>query len=164
MRDSLGSSRAWLLVSSCATVLATTAIGLPTQASGTTSGAVAKEARKVDLVENGALKFTGEEGAALDERGHATGTYNAPVTAALTIHPTYVTATVTVYPRGGSITGSAQANYIVKGSTGYFGGTFTITRGTGTFSHASGKALGISGTINRYTFATTVKAHGEVSL
>jgi hypothetical protein len=39
-----------------------------------------------------------------------------------------------------------------------------IVRGTGAYRHASGKALGISGTINRYSFALTVKAHGELSL
>lgn len=115
------------------------------------------------LVENSQLKYVGEEGSTLDEHGSATGTYNAPVIAKLTIHPTYVTAVVTVFPKGGSITGTAQANYIVQSSTGYFGGTFTVTHGTGTFRHVSGKALGISGTINRYTFAATVKAHGEVS-
>jgi hypothetical protein len=140
------------------------AIGLPAQAADTSGNVSAKEAKTVDLVENGELKFIGEEGSALDERGHATGTYDAPVSATLTIHPTYVTAVVTVFPHGGSISGTAQANYIVKNSVGYFGGTFTITHGTGSFRHASGKALGISGTINRYTFATTVKAHGEVSL
>jgi hypothetical protein len=118
----------------------------------------------VDLIENANLKLISEEGAALVERGHATGTYNAPVTSTFTIHPKAVTATVTVYPHGGSITGVAQTNYVVQNSTGYFGGTFTITHGTGSFKGASGKSLGISGTINRYSFAITVKAHGEVNL
>jgi hypothetical protein len=122
------------------------------------------QAKIVNLNENVNLKLLGEEGSALVEHGKAAGTYNAPVTATFTIHPKAVTATVTVYPHGGSITGVAQANYIVQNSTGYFGGTLTITRGTGSFRHASGKALGISGTINRYTFAITVKAHGEVIL
>jgi hypothetical protein len=74
-----------------------------------------------------------------------------------------VAALITVYPRGESITGTAQANYIVQKSIGYFGVTCTVTRGTGTYRRASGKALGFSGTNNRETFATTVKAHGEVS-
>lgn len=153
-------------ISICALTLALIAAWLATPASGTAGrrAATAKEARRVSLVENASLKFVSEDGAALAERGRATGTYNAPMTAILTIHPTYVTAVVTIFPRGGSITGTAQANYIVKSSTGYFGGTFTITKGTGAYRHASGKALGISGTVNRYSFALTVKAHGELSL
>jgi len=85
----------------------------------------------------------------------------------LTIHPKSVTAVVTIYPRGGSISGVANANYVVKGSLGYFGGTFTLRRGTGRYSHISevnGKPLGISGSIDRYSFAMEVKAHGDVNL
>jgi hypothetical protein len=137
---------------------------ITTRASGANAGPVGTTAKTVDLVENATLKLLSEEGAALVERGQATGTYDAPVTATFTIHPKAVTASVTVYPHGGSITGVAQADYVVRNSTGYFGGSLTITRGTGSFKGASGKALGISGTINRYSFAITVKAHGEASL
>jgi hypothetical protein len=164
MRRNLGSVTVRLTISICAMALAAVAVGLTAQASGTTGHPMAKDARKVYLVETAQLKLAREDGAALVEHGHATGTYNAPVTAILTIHPTYVTAVVTIFPRGGSITGTAQANYVVKNSTGYYGGSFAITRGTGAFRHVSGKALGISGTINRYTFDMTVKAHGPVNL
>jgi hypothetical protein len=160
-------------VAICTTVPALLAIGVSTPAAATGLGAtasgapghaIAREAKKMQLSENAQLKFTREDGSALVEYGHATGTYDAPVSAVLTIHPSSVTATVTIFPKGGSITGTAQANYIVKGSIGYFGGTFTIAHGTGTYRHVSGKALGISGTINRESFAMTVKAHGEISL
>jgi hypothetical protein len=164
MRCSLGPMPVRQTIAICSLGLAAATVGLTAQASGTMNGPAAKEARRVYLVENASLKFVTEQGPALAERGHATGTYNTAVTAILTIHPTSVTAVVTIFPKGGSITGTAQANYIVKGSTGYFGGTLTITRGTGTYRHASGKALGFSGTVNRYSFAMTVKAHGEVSL
>lgn len=159
----LGAIPIRLAVSICATVLAVAAIGLPTQASGTAARVMAKGARNVYLVENAQLKLTREDGSSLVERGQATGTYDAPVTAFFTVHPASVTAAVTIFPKGGSITGTAQANYIVKGSTGYFGGTFTITHGTGAFKHVYGKALGFSGTIDRYTFALDVKAHGEAN-
>lgn len=138
-------------------------VGVPAQASPTAAGPTARAAKTIELVESARLELASEEGSSLTEKGRANGTYNAPVRATFTIHPKSVQALVTVYPHGGSITGSAQANYIVQKSTGYFGGTFTVTRGTGTYRHASGKALGFSGTINRYTFAATVKAHGEVS-
>lgn len=164
MRRNMENIPAVLTISICALALLASIAGVASSAWGAARGPIATQAKTVDLVENATLKLISEEGATLIEHGQATGTYNAPVTASFTIHPKEVTATVTVFPHGGSITGVAQANYIVQKSVGYFGGTFTITRGTGSFRHASGKALGISGTINRYSFATTVKSHGEISL
>jgi hypothetical protein len=163
MRRRMGSVPAGLTIAICGLALVADG-GLTASASSAQQGPIAKQAKTVDLVESARLAFIREEGVALVEHGQAVGTYNAPVTATFTIHPNSVTATVTVFPHGGSITGVAQANYIVQNSIGYFGGAFTVTHGTGSFKHATGKALGISGTINRYTFATTVKAHGEVSL
>lgn len=169
-----GSIPAILACSICALALAPGGAGAvagasrtartPTKARAARLRAVGVQARTIDLVESARLAFLSEDGAAIVEHGQAAGTYNAPVTASFTIHPKSVTASVTVYPHGGSITGVAKANYVVQNSVGYFGGTFEITRGTGSFAHASGKDLGISGTINRYTFAVTVKAHGEVRL
>jgi hypothetical protein len=164
MRRSVGAIPVVLTFSVCALAFLASAAGPTTRALAAATGPKGVQAKMVDLIENANLKLISEEGAALVERGHATGTYNAPVTSTFTIHPKAVTATVTVYPHGGSITGVTQTNYVVQNSTGYFGGTFTITHGTGSFKGASGKSLGISGTINRYSFAITVKAHGEVNL
>lgn len=164
MRRSMETIPAVLTISISALALLASIAWFSTGAAGAKGDPVGTQAKTVNLVENASLALVSEEGAALVEHGKATGTYDAPVTATFAIHPKAVTATVTVFPHGGSITGVAQASYIVQNSVGYFGGTFVITRGTGSFKHASGKALGISGTIDRYTFATTVKAHGEVSL
>jgi hypothetical protein len=164
MRRCLGPVAAGLTISICTPALAAGTVGLTARASRATAHVTARVAKTISLVETAQLKLAHESGSDLLEYGHATGTYNAPVVATLTIHPTYVTAVVTIFPRGGSVTGSARANYVVKNSTGYYGGSFTIIHGTGTFKHASGNALGISGTIDRYTFAVTVKAHGQVHL
>ncbi|HEY2632443.1 MAG TPA: hypothetical protein VGI26_08710 [Solirubrobacteraceae bacterium] len=158
-----------------ALALALAATGLAAQASGGTTrltragktAPIATAARRVSLVENAHLKFAAEHGSALSERGSATGTYDAPVAVTLTIHPKTVTATVTIYPSGGSITGYANANYTVKGSYGYFGGTMTVSHGTGKYRHISevnGKPLGFSGKISHISFAMEVKAHGEANL
>jgi len=164
MRTSAGKIPTVMTIAICALALLASIAGPTTHASGATNGPVGVQAKRVDLIESANLKLISEDVAALVERGQAAGTYDAPVTATFTIHPKAVTATVTVYPHGGSITGVAQTNYVVQNSTGYFGGTLTVTRGTGSFKGASGKSLGISGTINRYSFAITVKAHGEVNL
>jgi hypothetical protein len=150
-----------------ALALATATLGIAAQASGGTGAPAARAARRVSLVENAHLKLAGEHGSAIAERGEASGTYSAPVAVTLTIHPKSVTASVTIYPSGGSISGVASANYIVKGSYGYFGGTLTLSHGTGKFRHISevnGKPLGFSGRINHDSFAMEVKAHGEANV
>lgn len=127
---------------------------------------LAKDAKAVYLVEQARLKLATEHGATITERGRATGTYHAPVVAVFTIRPKSVTAHVTIYPTGGSITGSANANYKIVKNLGYFGGTFTLGRGTGKYAHVAEikhKALGISGIINRLNFETEVKANGEAA-
>ncbi len=126
----------------------------------------AREARTVYLVERARLKLATEKGATITERGRATGTYRAPIVALFTIKPKSVTAHVTIYPAGGSITGSANANYKVIGNLGYFGGTFTLGRGTGKYVHVTEvnhKPLGVSGVINRSNFEAEVKANGQAA-
>jgi hypothetical protein len=158
-------TRLTILICALAPVLA--AAGLAAQASGEQGQSLARAARIVNLVERASLKLVSEKGVEITEHGQATGTYNGSVTASFSIRPSSITAVVTIYPRGGSITGTVHANYVIVKSLGYFGGTFTLGRGTGRFSHASEinhKALGVSGIINRYSYATEVKAHGEVRL
>jgi hypothetical protein len=163
MGGNLGSVRTGLRALICALTLGAISVGVAAEASQATAGTFAKSSKSESLVESARLGLASENGSELIEHGSASGTYDAPLLVKFTIHPTTVTAAITVYPRGGSISGTAQANYIVQNSTGYFGGTLTITHGTGTYRHVAGKALGFSGTINRYTFAATVKAHGEIS-
>lgn len=138
------------------------------QASTLIRGPVAKTSRRVYLVETARLKPPSrEEGSAITEHGKAKGTYTAPVTADFTIHPRIVDATVIFYISGGSIRGSAHANYKIVGKLAYFGGEFVLGRGTGKYSHASEvnhKPLGFSGIINRDTYEAEVKAKGELNL
>lgn len=128
--------------------------------------ALARDARTVHLQEHGRLRFVSERGSTLIERGTAYGTYTATMVADLTIHSKSVTAYVTIYPRGGSITASAVASYRIVKNLGYFGGTLTLGRGSGRYSHiaeVNRKPLGISGIINRENFEAEVKASGEAS-
>lgn len=125
---------------------------------------LAKAARSVNLVETAYLKFRSGGESTLNEQGYAKGTFNAPLVARMNLSASHVSATFTIYAKGGSITGKASARFVVKGSTVYYGGTLNIVHGTGAYSHAAGSGIGISGTINRLSFALTVKAHGWMTL
>ena len=74
-----------------------------------------------------------------------------------------MTAEVSIYPRGSSMTGTASGSYHVNGGTASFTGTMSITRGTGSYSHARGSGLSFSGTIQRSNDAVTVHVSGKLS-
>lgn len=150
--------------------LVTVALAWAMSASTSDGRPAARTARTVHLEEHGRLKFISEReehgATTLIERGTAYGTYTATMVAYLTLHPKSVTARVTIYPRGGSITGSANASYRIVKNLGYFGGTLTLGRGTGRYSHIAEvgrRPLGISGIINRFNFEVEVKANGEAT-
>lgn len=119
--------------------------------------------KRIRLIETAQLHLTGEGESTLNERGHASGTFNAPVTAHLDLSVGHVTAVFTLLLKGGSVTGKAEARYVVKGSIAYYGGTLNVIHGTGTYRHASGSNIGISGTINHLNFNLTVKANGWIT-
>lgn len=150
----------------CGLAVAAATIALGASASGSAGRPVARAARTIHIQEHGRLKFISEHGATLIERGTAYGTYTATMIVDLTIHSKSVTATVTIYPHGGTITGSANASYRIVKNLGYFGGTLNLGRGTGKYSHIAEvghKPLGVSGVINRENFEVEVKASGEAT-
>lgn len=157
----LTAGRVFVLALLACAATAVIAVGATDSARGQ-DAASAHAARMTYLREYASLRVTKEGGSSISERGQGWGTFRGSITAFLTIHPEHVNATFTIYPKGGSVTGRASASYIVRGSTGYYGGTLTIIKGTGIYRHASGSNLGISGTISRQTFALSVKAHGWI--
>lgn len=125
----------------------------------------ATAAREVNLQETGYLHAIGEPGTTVVEQGHATGTYDCAISVDLVIGSGHrVTATFTVRPKGGSVTGRGSGRFVQQGAYGYFGGTIAITNGTGSYSHASGAGVGISGVVNRETFTLTVHVHGKIDV
>jgi hypothetical protein len=160
------------LASTAALILGLAAAPAPAQAPGSGiaktrlrrgDDPLARAAREVNLQETGHLHAVGEPGTTVIERGSAIGTFDCSITVHLTIvSANKVTAIFTVRPKGGSVTGRGSAQFAQKGADGYFGSTIAITGGTGTYAHASGTNIGISGVISRETFALTVHVHGMV--
>jgi hypothetical protein len=123
----------------------------------------AHTARTVYLREYARLRSTrSEQESSISELGNATGTFAGPLSARLTVSAEHVSALFTFHPRGGSVIGRASARFVIRGHTGYYGGTLKIIHGTGAYRHASGSSIGISGTIDRDSFALVVKANGWV--
>ncbi len=131
-------------------------------ASGGSPTAVA--ARTVSLNESGSLRLTSSHGLLLNEKGTASGTIKGSIYIHLNVSSTNrVTAEVSIYPKGGSLTGNGSANYRVVGSTATFSGSLSITRGTGHYAHARASGLRFTGTIARKTDAVTVHVSGRLS-
>jgi hypothetical protein len=121
-------------------------------------------ARTVNLNESGSLRLTSSHGLILNEKGTASGTIKGSIYIHLNVSSTNrVTAEVSIYPSGGSLTGNGSANYRVTGSNASFAGTLSITRGTGHYAHARASGLRFTGTIARKTDAVTVHVSGRLS-
>ena len=124
----------------------------------------ARTARTVSLSEGGRLHLTSKRGFTLNEQGSASGT----ITGAIYIHlhlssTSRVTAEVSIYPSGGSLSGSGSAAYRVEGGVAAFTGTLAITRGSGKYAHARASALRFTGTIQRRGDAVSVRLSGPLS-
>lgn len=124
----------------------------------------ATAARSLNLNDSAKLHLQNKHGLVLKEAGNAKGSLGGPLYLQLDVTSTRsVTAQVQVYPKGGSISGSAKASYRVAGSTASFSGTMAVTKGSGTYSKAKASALSFSGTIQRSNDAVTVHVSGKMS-
>jgi hypothetical protein len=121
-------------------------------------------AKTFSLNETGNLHLSSKQGFTLNEEGPASGTVSGTLYVHLKIvSSTRVTAEISLYPHGGSITCSGSANYKRKGSTADFAGALSIDRGTGSYANAHGSGLNFSGTIQRSDDAITVHVGGTAS-
>jgi hypothetical protein len=131
----------------------------------TASGAFpARVARTFALSESGHLHLTSHHGFTLNEQGSASGTIAGTIYIHLNVVSTNrVTAEVSIYPNGGSITGNANASYRPSGGVATFTGTMSVARGSGHYAGASGSGLTFTGTVQRSNDAVTVHVSGRMS-
>jgi hypothetical protein len=122
-------------------------------------------ARTFSLNESASLHLTSKRGFTLNEQGHASGSVTGTIYVHLRIvSTTRVTAEVSIYPMGGSISGNATASYRREGAAAHFYGSLSVDRGTGSYNHARGSGLGFSGTIQRSNNAIAVRVSGRASV
>ncbi len=106
------------------------------------------------------LRYIRESGSELLEEGQATGGLAGHVQVRLNIGAT-VYGTFTIATRYGSISGAGSGRLHGTGVNASFGGSMTVTRGTGRYAHAHGHG-GFYGVINRRTYAATVQTTGTL--
>jgi|SRR5580692_7844777 hypothetical protein len=123
---------------------------------------VASGARALSLNENGDLRLTSKQGFTLNEQGLASGTVKGTIYVHLKIvSSNRVTAELSIYPSGGSITAQGSASYHKESALAHFSGSIAIERGTGSYAHARGSGLSFSGTIQRSNDSVTVHVAGN---
>jgi hypothetical protein len=128
------------------------------------SGSTAHAARTITLNDTGNTHKTAKHGFNLYESGSAKGSISGSLSMHLDVVSTNkVTAELTVYPKGGSLSGKASGSYRTNGGTASFSGTLSITHGTGSYSGAHGSGIAFSGTIQRSNDSVTVHVNGKFS-
>ncbi|MGH2854742.1 MAG: hypothetical protein ACRDLF_11210 [Solirubrobacteraceae bacterium] len=129
------------------------------------SGSTAAAARTITLNDTGHLRETSHKGFNLNYSGQASGTVAGTIYLHLHVVSTNrFSAELSVYPHGSSMTGSASGSYRNNGATASFSGTLSISRGTGSYSHAHGSGISFSGATQRTNGATTVHVDGHLSV
>jgi hypothetical protein len=122
----------------------------------------AHAARTLNATDEAHLHLTGTSGEILEEEGPATGALPGTVKVRFTVGAT-ISGSFTIYPRGGgSISGQGSARLHSTGLYASFGGSMSVSHGTGRYAHAHGQG-GFYGTVNRHTDALVIQTTGRLA-
>jgi hypothetical protein len=147
---------------SFAVAIATAALTLADASASADGGEpFARAARTLNVTDTAHLRYHESAGSALIEEGTATGGLPGSVKVRFTVGPT-VSASFTIFTHSGTLTGHGSGTLHSSGTYASFGGTMSITRGTGRYLHAHGHG-GFYGVLNRKTYALTVQTTGRLS-
>ena len=121
--------------------------------------------RTLNVTDTAHLHYVKESESHLIDVGTATGTLPGTVRVSFNVGVT-VAATFTIYANGGSIVGEGSGvlhkNKTKSDAYVSFGGTMTVSHGSGRYAHAHGHG-GFYGVINRNTDALTVQTTGTLT-
>jgi hypothetical protein len=121
----------------------------------------ANAAATVNVKDEGHLHLVDSSGSELAEEGPVSGTIPGKVKVSFNIGAT-ITAKFTIYAKsGGSINGHGGGSLHSTSTISSFGGSLTVTGGSGRYAHAHGSGK-LYGSINRKTDALTVTTVGEL--
>jgi hypothetical protein len=121
----------------------------------------AHAARSLNSTATAHLHLVMAEGSQLTEEGPATGALSGWVQAQLNTGAVF-TGSFTIHTHGGTIKGRGRA--IPNGSGRYesFGGSFTVTSGSGRYRHIKGHA-GLYGVFDRRTDSAVIQTTGKLT-
>jgi hypothetical protein len=117
--------------------------------------------RLLNATDTAHLHLVKSPGTLLLEEGPASGALPGSVKARCDVGPT-VTAKFTIYTHGGTIRGEGSGKLSPSGEQASFGGSMTVTGGSGRYAHAHGHG-GFYGVLNRYSDAMTIQTTGALS-
>jgi hypothetical protein len=118
--------------------------------------------RTLNVTDEAHLHVTHSSGSLLQEEGNATGALPGTVRVSFRV-ATSVSGSFTIYPRGGgSISGAGSARLHSNGSYASFGGSISVSHGTGRYAHAHGTG-GFYGTVDRRNNALLIQTTGRLS-
>ena len=147
-----------------ASIAATAALmlaSLPWLAAGASGQPRARTAANTLRVnDTGHLRLLKSFGGVLLEEGRASGTLPGSARVRMVIG-SIVTASFTIVARDGSIAGRGRATLHSSGRYTSFGGSLSVTGGSGRYAHAYGIGR-LYGVIDRRTDALTVQAIGSL--
>lgn len=122
---------------------------------------IAVAARTLNVTDTAHLHLTGTSGSLLIEEGPASGALPGTVGVHFRIGAT-VSGSFTIYPRGGgSISGHGSATLRSAGTYASFGGSMSVSGGSGRYAKAHGSG-GFYGVVNRRTDELTVQTTGKL--
>jgi hypothetical protein len=121
----------------------------------------AHAARALNVTDTAHLRYRGTAGSSLIEEGPASGGLPGTVKVRFDVGAS-VSATFTISTRNGSLIGHGSGALHSSGMYASFGGSMTITRGTGHYRYARGHG-GFYGVINRKSYDLTVQTTGKLS-
>jgi hypothetical protein len=128
------------------------------------SGALANTtiaSRSVSVNDTGHLHLLKAFGSVLLEEGAAAGTLPGLAKVRLLVGSTVI-ASFTIQTKYGTIYGSGRAALHSSGRYASFGGSLSVSHGTGSYAHAHGSGK-LYGVIDRRTSALTVQTAGTLS-
>lgn len=121
---------------------------------------IVEASRTLSVDDTGHLHLVKAVGSVLMEEGAAAGTLPGEAKVRMTVSST-VTASFSIAARAGTISGHGRATLHSSGRYASFGGSLSVTGGSGRYAHARGSGR-LYGVIDRRTDALTVQTIGSL--